>query len=169
MPYPIGAISIIHVEGIEDLTKKIKQFPTISRKSAQQNLDVFGKDKVKGVQKRIRDAPRVDTGQLLSGIHYRLRRSYEGYEVVVSPSTAASKYAVFVEKDTRPHWPPMSALQGWAERHGIPTFLVAKSIAEKGTKGIHMFEEELQDALPEAQKLANTIGREIVILMRWGK
>ena len=51
------------------------------------------------------------------------------------------KYAIFVEKGTRPHFPPMRALEGWAHRHGIPTFLAARAIAEKGTKAHKMFEK----------------------------
>jgi hypothetical protein len=34
---------------------------------------------------------------------------------------------------TKPHWPPFQALQKWADAKGIPVYLVAKSISEKGT------------------------------------
>ncbi len=54
------------------------------------------------------------------------------------------KYAPFMEFGTKPHWPPWSGpkglpLQRWARRHGFPggttgAFLVARSIARKGTK-----------------------------------
>ena len=34
---------------------------------------------------------------------------------------------------TRPQWPPFRPLQKWADAKGIPVYLVAKSISEKGT------------------------------------
>ena len=34
---------------------------------------------------------------------------------------------------TKPHWPPLAPLQKWADAKGIPVYLVAKSISEKGT------------------------------------
>ena len=42
--------------------------------------------------------------------------------------------APHVEFGTRPHKAPISALKGWAERHGIPVGAVWGSIAKKGTK-----------------------------------
>jgi hypothetical protein len=44
------------------------------------------------------------------------------------------RYGLFVERGTRPHWPPVAAVSGWARRHGISPFLVARSIARKGTR-----------------------------------
>jgi len=43
-------------------------------------------------------------------------------------------YAPYVEFGTRPHAAPISALQGWADRHGIPVGAVWMSIKKKGTK-----------------------------------
>ena len=44
------------------------------------------------------------------------------------------EHAPFIEFGTRPHKAPISALKGWAERHGIPVGAVWMSIAKKGTK-----------------------------------
>ena len=44
------------------------------------------------------------------------------------------EYAPYVEFGTRPHKAPISALKGWADRHGIPVGAVWMSIAKKGTK-----------------------------------
>lgn len=48
-------------------------------------------------------------------------------------------YAPFVEDNTRPHFPPTLALQGWANRHGINVFVLARAISRRGTRGKHMF------------------------------
>ncbi len=42
--------------------------------------------------------------------------------------------APFIEFGTRPHAAPISALKGWADRHGIPVGAVWTSIKRKGTK-----------------------------------
>ncbi len=34
---------------------------------------------------------------------------------------------------TRPHFPPASALEGWARRHGIPVFALQRAIGRRGT------------------------------------
>jgi phage gpG-like protein len=59
-------------------------------------------------------------------------------------------YAPDVEFGTRPHQVPPGALATWASRHGIPEFLVQRSIAKygtsmhsqktRGTKGYEMFQ-----------------------------
>jgi hypothetical protein len=55
-----------------------------------------------------------------------------------------SKYSIFVHEGTRPHWPPIQAITPWAKRHGIPPFLVARSIARKGTKAVPFFDIAVQ-------------------------
>lgn len=62
-------------------------------------------------------------------------------------------YAKFVHDGTKPHFPPLHAIEPWARRHGIPPFLVARSIAKKGTKAIPFF----QEAVDENEKNINNI------------
>ncbi len=45
------------------------------------------------------------------------------------------EYSPYVVLDTRPHFPPLAALQVWARRHGVSAYLVARKIARRGTKG----------------------------------
>jgi hypothetical protein len=168
-PSSTGIGTTIYVEGMSDLIRKLRSFNPIAKRASKGKMEKWGAVKAEEVKERIRNAPRVDTGELWQGIHYKVTQTMDGYQVVVSPSEKGSRYAVFVEKDTRPHWPPRAALEPWAERHGIPVFLVQRSIATKGTKGIHMFELELKEAIPEARDLANAIGKEIVIQMNWGR
>lgn len=75
-------------------------------------------------------APR-DTGRLQGGIEVTQKATEARLEAVVAPK---DQYAIFVEKGTRPHFPPVSALEGWSRRHGIPAFLVARAISRRGTK-----------------------------------
>ncbi len=56
---------------------------------------------------------------------------------------STSTYVTYVEEGTSPHWPPSAPLKLWAirkfgdERIG---YAVARAIAARGTKGVHMFQ-----------------------------
>lgn len=83
------------------------------------------------IQSQARGNAPVDTGRLRNSIG------------VESPSNrtreigANTDYAEYVETGTRPHFPPPSALEGWAGRHGFGPgggFMVARAISRSGTK-----------------------------------
>lgn len=55
---------------------------------------------------------------------------------------AGASYSPFVEKDTRPHFPPIAPLIAWATVKGFDdpvgaAWGTARKIAEKGTTGVH--------------------------------
>jgi len=104
---------------------------------------------------RRRAAEHSDTGKMARSVGFR----WEGTAGVVYTS---SRYGGFVDKGTRPHWPPIKALEPWARRHGIPAFLIARSIARKGTKPTHWlsgaFEETARRELaPGMRRLTGQI------------
>lgn len=72
----------------------------------------------------------VDTGRLRASIGSVV--DVPGARAIIGTPV---EYAAFVEFGTRPHWPPVAALQPWARRHGFPNaFLVARAIARRGTR-----------------------------------
>ena len=75
---------------------------------------------------RRRAAEHTDTGRMGRSVGFR----WEGTSGVVYTS---SRYGGFVDRGTQAHWPPVRALEGWARRHGIPAFLVARKISREGT------------------------------------
>lgn len=77
-----------------------------------------------------RDAPR-STGQLAGSVTSSITGTGANLTGRVGPQAG---YAMFVEKGTRPHWPPLNALAPWARRHGVPLFLAARAIARRGTR-----------------------------------
>lgn len=90
----------------------------------------------------------VDTGRLRSSIGPRFMD--DGLTGEVGTNV---KYAPHVEFGTRPHWPPLSAMQPWASRHGFPkgkqgAFMVARSISRKGTPPRRMFQAGLAASKP---------------------
>jgi HK97 gp10 family phage protein len=85
-------------------------------------------------------APR-DTGRLQGSISSRITGGGTSLVGEIGPSV---RYGLFVERGTRPHWPPVAAVSGWARRRGIPPFLVARSIARKGTRAQPYMEPALE-------------------------
>ena len=73
----------------------------------------------------------VDTGRLRASITPDVQLEADAVLGVVGSNVL---YAPYMELGTRPHWPPRGALAVWAERHGIPEFLVMRAIAMRGTK-----------------------------------
>ena len=84
------------------------------------------------VERRAKEKAPVDTGRLRASI----TSEYQRLSTTIGPSVT---YGAFVEYGTRPHWPPLAALQPWARRHGFPSgargaFLVALAISRRGTR-----------------------------------
>jgi HK97 gp10 family phage protein len=84
----------------------------------------------------------VDLGTTRASITPSIRASRNGVEGVVGSNR---KSALWAEKGTRPHWPPLKAVEGWARRHGMTAYLVALAVSRKGTKAHHMLENALKD------------------------
>lgn len=99
----------------------------------------------------------VDHGRLRASITPNvITRGREITGVVGSNVT----YSAYVELGTRPHWPPLAALETWARRHGTTAYLVARAIARRGTYGKHYLQRAFEANLDEiVRRLGNVIGR----------
>jgi len=71
----------------------------------------------------------VDTGRTRASIVPQVEsRGHETVGIVGSNLVSAAVQ----ELGSRPHWPPLSALETWAQRHGTTAFVVARAIARRG-------------------------------------
>lgn len=77
----------------------------------------------------------VDTGRLRASIASEIRVEGLGGTSVKGVVGSNVVYAPYVELGTRPHFPPIGALEAWARRRGMNAFLVARAISRRGTKG----------------------------------
>lgn len=97
------------------------------------------------VQREMRqEAPVGVTGQLRNSIRYVYAPALLSAEV--GPK---ADYGAAVETGAKAHWPPYgegTSLADWANLKGIPVFLVARSIAKKGTKA-HPFVKPTYDKM----------------------
>lgn len=83
-----------------------------------------------------------DTRQLMGSISHQITGSGTSLTGSVGPSKA---YGLFVERGRRPgKYPPIDAIRGWARRHGVPPFLVARAIARKGTRAQPFVEPSIE-------------------------
>lgn len=80
-----------------------------------------------------RNAP-VDTGRLRASIVSEVRVESSAAKTVQGVVGSNVSYAAAMELGSRPHWPPIGAIQTWADRHGLSAFLVARAISRHGTK-----------------------------------
>lgn len=127
----------IIIEGIDTTKANLKRIDrqlSNMRKPMQKATNL-----VAGVAQN--NAP-VDTGKLKSSILPSVSSSGRTTTGIVGSSVV---YAPFMELGTRPHFPPISALQGWASRHGMNAFVVARTIARRGLKARRYLQRALDD------------------------
>ena len=98
-----------------------------------------------------RNAP-VDTGRLRASIDVTIEWEDQNLRGVMGSNV---EYAPYMEMGTEPHFPPISALEGWARRHNINAYLVALSIAKTGLEARHFFRDALDQHRDEIIKLFN--------------
>jgi len=131
----------------------------IKKQAKTQTPEFTGKLKSQIKYKKIQD-----TGRIPGGIKVFVTTPYASYvhgSMDKNYKYRGLKYPQDKDKfsRTKPHWPPASALQKWADAKGIPVFLVQRSIAEKGTAiipfikmGYEQTEAQRKIALQQASK-----------------
>jgi hypothetical protein len=155
------------MHGFEEVRKKLKD-PRLMGRPITKMFQRAGEEIAGQARKR---APRGADSRLANSIAAEVqRRKPFPLFVRVGPTV---KYGVFVEKGTRPHFPPPSALVRWARlKLGAAdperaAFLIARKIARVGTKAQPYMAPGLENSV-------HRIGRFITmaaIEMRraWGK
>jgi len=83
----------------------------------------------------------VDTGRMRASIVPAVEQRFGK---IVGRVGTPVEYAPHVEFGTRPHMPPVAALQTWARRHGMNAYVLARAIARRGTRGRFFFKRALE-------------------------
>lgn len=113
----------IEIENLEELQEKFAQSPIIVGEELERATKQAGAGII---SEETKQAPH-DTGKLQQSI----KMEYSPIEVRVWPDVGYAKYVV---SGTRPHTPPLNALESWSRRHGINPILVQRAIKQYGTK-----------------------------------
>jgi HK97 gp10 family phage protein len=130
-----------------------------------------------------RNAP-VDTGRLRASITPEVKQRWLTTQGVVGSNV---KYAPYVELGTRPHWPPLGAIQGWVHRKGLAgvysikthrrvggkaqqqsedrqiAFLISRAIAARGTKPVEFLKRAFDD---NKERIVALLGRAVTGIVR---
>ena len=115
---------------------EVKGLIELQRKMEQMVKDVHGepilnamRDSTLQLQRDARIFAPVDTGRLRASIIPTIRSTPASVEGVIGTNV---EYAPYMEFGTRPHFPPIAALQVWADRHGVNVYYLAKLIGARG-------------------------------------
>lgn len=134
-------------------------------------------DMAKDVRERYKDVlarnDHIASAELVNSVKTQVEIGDAAYEVTMT----LADYWKFVENDTRPHWPPPSAILKWIEvkpviprpdaNGRIPTpkqlaFLISRKIAREGTEGTHDLEETKDNIIPwYKERIEKALGRDM--------
>lgn len=131
----------IQIEGLDKLRQAINKAPHIgaveSKRTIQRSfVRILGQVK--------RRAP-VHTGNLRD--RWEIRSQFFRGEM-----ESRVKYAASVEFGSKPHTPPLAALETWAKKHGVNPYALQKAIAKRGTKAQPFFGESVDKSEPGINK-----------------
>jgi hypothetical protein len=109
----------------------------------QDELEKFGLEIIKFMGNNMP----VDSGDLKNSMKMEINKERNVYTL----SIFMDRYGEYVNYGTKPHMPPVKAIESWAERKGINPWAVAMNIKKYGTKP-HKF-------IPEVNDIENMIER----------
>lgn len=143
----------VRVVGLAELQRKLGEIPTVADRELEAGVKNIGDVVVVRVQEHTIE----DTGRTKRDISAEYDRVGLAHRVTVAAHNTEDIVVASISGGTKPHWPPWgpgSQLAGWADRKGIPVFLVARAIANFGTikrfgrprGGPHMFDKGLADS-----------------------
>lgn len=153
----------ITLHGWEQLQQAFARAPEIVR----EELGAFAHAATQHLRSEVVDRTPAAMGTLRASIHGSVERMADGVLGVVG---TVQPYAVPVELGTKPHFPPVQALEDWVrqklglsgkEAHNA-AFLIARKISKKGTQGHFMFRDAFQANQAEVQHQFDAAATRIV-------
>lgn len=141
----------VQVLGLNQALNNLEQY--LSRK--KKGLLGVVAESSRAIQITAQQLAPIDLGELKDGI---ISTVIERKNSISGDVESTAAYSGFVEWGTRPHRPPYKALEGWSERHGIPTGAVVNKIAREGTPAQSFL-------TPAAMKEKNNFVRGVKIVM----
>lgn len=129
----------IKITGLKELIAMSERYPAIAQKHVDRAIQ---RSLIRIQDDAKRKAPFGTSGQLRNNWDLRSGK-FEG----ALRSNAQSNgfyYGNAVNFGSRPHFPPVQALNLWAKRKGLNPYVVARSIARKGTKANPFFTDAVQ-------------------------
>jgi hypothetical protein len=121
-------ISTVTLSGSKELQKLLKKASKDAVVKANKETYASGLDVQRVAREKLKEGKTWDTGHLATTII--VEASADKSMVEVGPT---APYGVYVAVGTKPHFPPLDALEDWARRHGFDSaWPICKAISERG-------------------------------------
>lgn len=118
----------VEVLGLEGLRRGLSGAPKVMEREVRGAMEAS----LLSLEADMRANGARDTGRMTGSVSHRIEGSGVALTGRAGPQVA---YAFYVERGRRPgRYPPIAAIAGWARRHGIAPFLVARAIARRGIR-----------------------------------
>lgn len=126
----------ITIDGMKEVVDEMKFQSIRSDEGAKELIKDCAETIERRTKENLRELKAWDTGSLAGS--YTTDIVGGGHAAEVGSNLV---YSIFTEFGTRPHFPPMKALEAWARRHGFDSaWPICKAIAEKGLEARpHLF------------------------------
>jgi len=151
MAQPVIAVKI---EGLEAVERKFAGAVDVVRGEIDKGMNRT----VQRVATSVKKYTPVDRGRERSSITQVVEGSGSDIRGIVGTNVT---YAPYSEFGTKPHWPPLAALEVWARRHGTTAFVVARGIARHGTRAFEMFRRGLEENVSWIENEFNEVAKRI--------
>lgn len=118
----------VELQGFDEFGRRLRRYDERQAQEARQAMQA-GLLLLEADQRR--NVPQ-DTRRLMGSITSSIEGAGAALTGRVGPT---ARYAFWVEHGRRPgRYPPIDAIRGWARRHDIHPFVVARAIARRGTR-----------------------------------
>lgn len=134
----------IEIKGLDKLMAMAEKYPNLSEKHINKAIN---RSLIKIQDQAKKNAPSGDTQQLRQNWILKMGRFAGSLES--GAKNKGYQYGLAVEFGTRPHYMPVKnnpMFQLWATRRGLNPYMVARSIARKGTKAKPFFQPAIESS-----------------------
>lgn len=119
----------VDLVGDKAIMKALQHLGKEKKRLVKNEVRASGLDVQREARNNLKESKAWDLGNLANSIFVDL--TTDGMTAEVGPE---APYGAHVEYGTRPHFPPLDALERWARRHGFDSaWPIAKAISERGT------------------------------------
>jgi hypothetical protein len=150
------------LRGVERLQAGLRRAPNTLQQASRQAMEAS----LLLVEADARRNVKQDTRRLAGSITHRVSGSGDNLTGRVGPSAA---YGFWVEFGRRPgKRPPVAALQGWARRHGVNAYALARAIGRRGIKPAPFLVPAYQKNRRRIEELFGRVGARVVVTIARG-
>jgi hypothetical protein len=119
----------VDLVGDREVMRALERLSDEKKRRVKAEVRASGIDVQREAKERLKALRAWDLGNLANSILVDL--TADGMTAEIGPE---APYGPHIEFGTKPHFPPLDALEGWAKRHGFDSaWPIAKAISEKGT------------------------------------